>query len=53
MRRQISLGTNDLARGKSPEEVRADLSEDGLHLNGKAYQLWLSLISDHLKQATA
>ena len=30
-------------------QLRTDLSEDGLHLNGKAYQLWLSLVSDHLK----
>jgi len=44
----------DLASSFKDEtgQLRADLSEDGLHLNGKAYQLWLSLISDHLKQAT-
>jgi len=29
--------------------LRGDLSEDGLHLNGQAYELWLSLIREYLK----
>jgi len=29
--------------------LRGDLSEDGLHLNGKGYELWLSLIREYLK----
>gem|GEM_PF-270265 len=28
--------------------LRADLSEDGLHINGTAYGIWLSLISEYL-----
>lgn len=31
-------------------KLNSDLTEDGLHLNGKAYLLWKSLVEDYVKE---
>lgn len=43
----VYINLFDLFRDEN-EELRSDLSTDGLHLNGKGYKIWADAISPYL-----